>query len=329
MKHDIHQMVSNCPECVAFLPSRPSHPLVQTEASRPFEAMSLDLAAYEGNTYLVAVDRFSGWSNMAKLRNLDTSAVTSQMDEWNCDFGKPQRLRTDGGPQFRSEFVKWCEDNGIVHELSSPEHHQSNGHAENAVKNMKYLLGKCDGHWPSFRKALHEYRNTPRSSDGLSPAQWAWGRRQRSEAPALESAYGRISDQIFYEALDKRGDNMAKVKLKFDHNRKPDSDLPVGSSVVIQRKRKNGKAGRWDLKGTIVSKRSIGNSYVVDIDGHGSGYIRSRLFLRPAPVDTPNEVPARAAEENHPEDVTSERQGLRRSERVKKKMCKRTKLTSA
>ena len=49
-----------------------------------------------------------------------------------------------------------------------------------------------------FRKALLEYRNTPRY-DGLSPAQWYYGRRQRKEAAALPSAYDRLSQ----EQLDK------------------------------------------------------------------------------------------------------------------------------
>ena len=308
MKRDVHQMVSNCPDCVAFLPSKPLPPLVQTKASRPFEAMSLDLAYFEGVHYLVAVDRFSGWINVAKLTKLDTAAVTNPLEDWNLTFGKPQRLRTDGGPQFRSEFVKWCETNGIIHELSSPEHHQSNGHAENAVKSVKYLLGKVDGNFLEFRKCLHEWRNTPRSVDGLSPAQWAWGRRQRSEAPALEAAYERLSDQDFFEALNKRGDSMAKTKLKFDQNRKPEPELPIGT-------KKNGKPGRWNLEGTIVSKRTKGNSYWVDVDGHG--YLRSRLFIRLAP--NPNSEVNADGESSQADTSNPNSERLRRSERIKKK----------
>ena len=295
MRNDVKHMVSNCMDCLAYLPSKPSPPLTQTKASRPFEIMSVDLAYFEGDHYLVNVDRFSGWPNVEKLKKLDTSAVTSQLEDWNYDFGKPERLRTDGGPQFRSEFKEWCEENGIIHELSSPEHHQSNGHAENAVKHMKYLLGKVKGDWPSFRKALLEYRNTPRSSDGLSPAQWAFGYRQRSEAPALANAYKRLNDQDFYAALDRREDTQAKVKSDFDRNRKPDSILPDGTNVIIQRKRKNGKTGRWDQKGTIVSKRPEGNSYNVNIGGQVR--VRSRLFLRPISDSSTEETSLPAEDE--------------------------------
>ena len=313
MSRDIKEMVSNCPECVAYLPSNPLPPLVQTEALRPFEAMSADLGKLDGDDYLVVVDRFSGWPNVAKLKKLDTTAITDQLEDWHLDFGKPKRLRTDGGPQFRSQFIDWCESQGIVHEKSSPEHHESNGHAEVAVKHMKYLLGKT-GSWKEFRRSLHEWRNTPRSSDGLSPAQWAWGRRQRSEAPALASAYNRISDQEIENALNKRGEVLDKVKQKFDKNRKSKSVLLVGTEVIMQDKRDpNGKTGRWRRRGTIVEKKKHGNTYVIEANGYR--YLRSRLFLRP--VSGQEVVPEAAAlEELEPEAPA--RVELRRSKRERK-----------
>ena len=84
-------------------------------------------------------------------------------------MGKPVRLRSDGGPQFRSEFEDWAKKENITHELSSPYHHQSNGHAEVTVREMKYLLTKTERKWQKFCLALREYSNTPQF-DGLSPS---------------------------------------------------------------------------------------------------------------------------------------------------------------
>ena len=247
MKRDIINLVTGCQECVAHLPSKSKTPLQQTTASRPFEKMSVDLALYEGKHYLVVVDRYSGWINAAKLNSLETAAVIKIMTEWHNDFGWPQSLRSDGGPQFRSEFVSWCKANGIWHEKSSPENHKSNGHAEQAVKTVKKLLAKVNGNWFKFRQALLEWRNTPRTSDGLSPAQWAFGHRQRSNLPALPSAFNRISDQDLSHALDRRGMAETTTKSNFDRFKEPDAVIPNGTRVVVQRPpNSQGKPGKWD-----------------------------------------------------------------------------------
>ena len=146
--------------------------------------------------YLICVDRFLGWPVVKRLNKLDTNAITGILEDWFNNFGRPLRLRTDNGPQFRTELDEWCESMGIEHEKSSPERDESNGPAESAVKEMKKLLTKTKT-WKKFRKALLEWRNTPRVSDGFSPAQWAFGRRQRSCCPALPKAYDHIKDQDY------------------------------------------------------------------------------------------------------------------------------------
>ena len=79
LKRDIDNLVSNCPQCVSFLPSKPGPPLQQTVVVRPFQAMSLDLAKQDGLDYPVAVDCFSRWINVAKLTSLETSSITKHL----------------------------------------------------------------------------------------------------------------------------------------------------------------------------------------------------------------------------------------------------------
>lgn len=52
-------------------------------------------------------------------------------------------IRTDVEPQFRSEFVAFCEDNGNNNELSSPNNPWSNGLSESGVKIVKNFIPKC------------------------------------------------------------------------------------------------------------------------------------------------------------------------------------------
>jgi hypothetical protein len=61
MTNDIKRMVSVCRECIAYQPSQRQEPQIQTIASRPFEAVSVDLGYQNGVQYLIFVDRYSGW----------------------------------------------------------------------------------------------------------------------------------------------------------------------------------------------------------------------------------------------------------------------------
>ena len=131
------------------------------------------------------------------------------LEDWFIDMGKPVRLRSDGGPQFRSEFEDWAKKENITHELSSPYQHQSNGQAEVTVREMKYLLTKTERNWQKFRLALRQYKNTPRF-DRLSPSQWLTGYRQRTNAPAAPSAYEKNADEQLKSHLDQRGEGAGK-----------------------------------------------------------------------------------------------------------------------
>jgi len=257
----IKQLIQQCEACSALHPSQAHEPQIHTSASRPMESVSLDLFANAGQTYLVMVDRFSGWPWVAHLRKTDTSAVLRTIQQWFQFSGFPDRIRTDGGPQFRSDFDSFCTSHDIVHELSSAHHHESNGHAEAAVKNMKYLLQK-EKTWDSFNRALLEWRNTPRASNATSPAQAFLGRRQRTMLPVLPSSLG-----------------FSAPSSNIMHPPQPDSSrelpmLQVGTAVLMQ----DPHSGRWDGQGVIDSIRENGRSYVVI--SNGRSYIRNRRFLK-------------------------------------------------
>merc|ERR1712020_191772 len=155
--------------------------------------------------------------------------------------------------------------------LSSAYHHESNGHAEVGVREMKHLLEKTSS-YAEFNKALREYRNTPRA-DTVSPSQWLFGRRQRTDTPALPQAYKRLSDEEVEYHENRRREEVEDAAKKRSHRSLP--PLSIGQLVLIQHPITN----RWTSRGTITEKRSRGRSYYVDIDG--KQFLRNRRFLRP------------------------------------------------
>ena len=69
------------------------------------------------------------------------------------NYGYPQFLRTDRGPQFRGEFRSFCNNANIIHHRTSPRNPESNGHSEAGVKQAKYLICKV-GYGKEFKSAL-------------------------------------------------------------------------------------------------------------------------------------------------------------------------------
>ena len=67
---------------------------------------------------------------------------------------------------------------------------------------MKNLLKKTPGR--GLGRALLEFRNTPWVADGLSPAQWFMGRRQRTLIPPPKQQYLKWSDEMLPKHMNKR-----------------------------------------------------------------------------------------------------------------------------
>ena len=179
MKTDIEQSVTNCSPCQTQRQShrRPKMDAVNLPGSvkLPMLHTACNLFSAVGKQWLALVDRFSGYAWTIVLRKLDTKAVIQHLEQWFNDFGWP---RTDGGPQFRSEFKEFCAAHGITHELSSPYNPGSNGLGEAAVKNFKRIVLRCTERGENIQHAIAAWQNTSRQ-DGNSPAQLFFGRRQR------------------------------------------------------------------------------------------------------------------------------------------------------
>nr|XP_027212148.1 uncharacterized protein K02A2.6-like [Penaeus vannamei] len=174
---DIKSTVEACDSCQRLQPSQQQEPyLCDDQPSRPFESVSADFFQVAGKSFLVIADRLSGWPVVTPCGQ-DTTAtkVMRMFCRYFREVGVPVRLRTDGGPPFTSEeFRRFTERWGVHHLVTSPHYPQSNGHAEAAVKSVKYLILKTapDGNidCEAFDRGLLELRNTPTPA-GRSPAQ--------------------------------------------------------------------------------------------------------------------------------------------------------------
>jgi transposase InsO family protein len=80
---------------------------------------------------------------VAILRSLSSAATVEALDGFFADFGAPEELKSNNGPQFSSiEFNRFCDKRGVRHITSSPEFLQSNGLAERLIETVKAAMLK-------------------------------------------------------------------------------------------------------------------------------------------------------------------------------------------
>ncbi|XP_059092469.1 uncharacterized protein K02A2.6-like [Tigriopus californicus] len=284
MNNDIEQVISACAQCQEFRPSQSPEPLRQSTATRPFESSFRGFVSQRWCALLDHGGPIYGLAVRVSPFSIGHADHNRHFEDWFADYGIPQHLRSDGGPQFRGgDFAEFCRRTHINHELSSAYHPASNGHAESAVKAMKTLLQKHGHNWRNFRprpfglaQRVHRAR-----TDGFSPAQWLFGRGLRTRIPGHPAHYNRLSDHVWAQALQRREEESEKTQVRFDNTAIPLPPLQPHDTVLVQ----DPRTKKWNRSGLVIEpRRNHRSSYKVEIDGRIS--IRNRIHLRPVPMET-------------------------------------------
>ena len=283
MNSDIVNTVGNCSACQELRPSLPREPMASDPLpSRIFEDVSSDLFAHAGRDFFVYVDRLSGWPVIYQLPRGDTTSrqIIRALRDVFVSLGVPVRLRTDGGPQYRSrELASFLKRWGVRHVMSTPYYPQSNGHAEAAVKAMKHLVSKTayEGSIDNddFYRGLLEIRNTPRVG-GRSPAQVVFGHPIRSCVPAHHSTFAAEWQKRAEDCDSEAAESLRRAQQHYNASAHVLVPLKVGVHVRMQ----DPISKRWDKLGTVVGIGYHRDYLVKSPSGRVSW--RNRRFLRPS-----------------------------------------------
>jgi len=138
--------------------------------------------------------------------------------------GLPEVLVFDNGTAFTNEeFAEFTKRNGICHIRVVPYHPSSNSLAERAVKAFKEAMKKASGRSSveyGVARLLFQYRITPHSTTGVSPAKLLLGRCIRSH---LEKLQPNLTDRVNTKQQAHNHDSHAKLR-----------NLEVGDPVFVR-----------------------------------------------------------------------------------------------
>ena len=242
---DIERAVGACEYCRIHRPTQRWEPLKPTPLlDRPWQKIAADLCELQGKQYLIVMDYFSRYLEIAYLESITSVQVIGKLKNIFACWGVPEELVSDNGGQFNADvFQKFAFEYGFTQTFTSPHFPQANGEAESGVKIAKKILQQED-----IFVALMAYRATPVTATGVSPSELMMGRRIRTTVPVLPKVlaprWPNLTDV-------RRCDKKAKADMRRNYNTRhgvtPLHPVRVCDNVRI----KTDKEKYWTQSGTV------------------------------------------------------------------------------
>ena len=242
-----------------------------TVPDRPWAKVGADLFELQGQHYLLLVDYYSNFFELARLgSNTRAMCVIDAMRSQFARHGSPEVLVSDNGPQFACrEFRTFTQLWDIEHVTSSPRYPQSNGQAERAIGTVKNLMKKAMEDGSDVQLALQSFRNTVREGYSASPAQLLFSRRCRTSLPMQRTM---LKPQLVVDVPRER--KAMKDAQRLQYNKSSHQLAPIAPGISIRMKLPN--QDTWTL-GECTQKLAK-RSYLVIVNGQT--YRRNRRALR-------------------------------------------------
>ncbi|KAK0147806.1 hypothetical protein N1851_012497 [Merluccius polli] len=249
-------------------------PMVVAEVpTAPWHKVGMDLFHLRGKDYLVVIDYYSNFPEMALLANLSSTCVITHAKSIFARHGIPHTVVSDNGPCFSSkEWQKFAVQYDFNHVTSSPHYAQSNGQAEKGDHILKQLLKKAADSDSDPYLAILSYRASPLQC-GLSPAELLMNRKLQTTLPS------HPNDKFKQNNPSKIEHKLRQQKLMqksfYDRTTKHLPPLTANNTVRI------GDADGWSTKVTVLQEVAP-RSYTVRTDD-GQTLRRNRRSLLKTP----------------------------------------------
>ena len=285
---DIDDMIAKCLICCKHKKQN-VEPLKPTPFPEyPWQRVATDLFVWKQTSYLLVVDYYSRYIEIASLRTTNSRGVIQKLKTVFARHGIPECLVSDNGPQFASqEFQQFSEEYGFEHTTSSPNFPQANGEAERAVRTVKTLLDKNDD--PLMALLVH--RSTP-LENGYSPAELLMGCKLRTTVPVIPKALQPKLPN--HNALRKKEGEIRKRQqhnLNRRHKAKALEPLLPGETVWIPDRNTTGTVTKEAASRSYESKSKLKvDNIVVIVDTSFHSLLSQTLHQLIPPMPTQSHI---------------------------------------
>ena len=234
---------------------------------------------YQGHDYIVVVDFYSKYPEIAMLERKTAACVMLHMKSMFARHGIPGQLVSDNMPFASREFNDFAKEWGIKLTTSSLMYPQSNGQSECAVQTMKNMLKKANAEGRDPYLALLAYRNTAVAGMSYSPAQMLMSRSLNTKVPTLPS----LLQPKVVDARPQLEQRQQRHKAMFDRGAHKLTELHPGDVVRVRHNNV--------CQPAIVRQRDVHpRSYIIERDGYRLRRNRRQL-LKTAEDESPIATP--------------------------------------
>ena len=255
----IEEFIGHCLACQAQAPSARTEPVQMSPMpAKPWEIVYICGPFPTGESVLVLIDGFSRWPEMEILHSTTAEALISRLDKIFATHGYPEELTTDNGPQFVSNTMEtYLLSRGIKHRKVSPYWPRANGEVKRFNRTFEKAIKAAHIEGKDWRKEMHtflmNYRATPHTTTGETPAKLLMGRALRTKVPQLiatakspEITHARERDAIQKQKYKENADKY----LHAAH-----STISVGDKVLLRQPHRDKLTTGFDPRPYVVLER--------------------------------------------------------------------------
>ena len=304
MDKQVEQAIRACHPCQLVGPRSKPEPVRSSKLpDSPWQQISVDLLEISsGNHLLVVVDFYSRWIEAVLLKKTDAQHVIRSTEATFRTHGLPVTVHSDNGPPFASmEFEGFLEYLGIEHKKGVPYWPQSNGEVKRCNETILKIVRIARLQGRDWRRAvedfLFQYRVTPHTVTGISPAKLLMGRELRDKLPKVE-VRGTMTEPQWQQLLKER-DARAKLRQKEyadkTHTAKF-SDIEEGDQILLRQAQENKLSPNYEPDPYTVIQKDGNVVILEDADGNNKmrNIAHTKKFVTPTPVEA--EGPAEPAQ---------------------------------
>ena len=242
---DVTTWCRTCKDCAARKGPTPKRraALTPIEVGSPAQMVAMDflgplVETDEGNRYILGVgDHFTKYMSAYALPNQEAKTVARILvEEHFCQYGFPEQLHSDQGPQFESEVIaEMCKTMGIHKTRTTPYHPACNGEIERFNKTLCDILATaldgCHFTWDRHVKlACFAYNTSVHASTGYTPFYLMHGYDSRLPVDILCGTFQQDDmshceyvanlqkrlGHVFEKVREKTGQSLVRQKAYYD-----------------------------------------------------------------------------------------------------------------